>query len=125
MQYRDKKIGCVCQACDRGQKMNKKRDGCVKDKKWENKHGKCAVGDILNPQEEGQDKNTNNPVCAPDDSDLCHKDFVPTSRDEQDRGNRDFKPDCVPKEKRKCGKKEFLYVKRVENEPMFMCKEQR
>jgi hypothetical protein len=124
-EYRDKKDACSCKPCDLGQKLNMKGDGCVKDKNWDKKHGKCSIGDILDPEELGQDKNTDNPVCAPDDSVLCQKGFVPTSRDEQNRGNRDFKPDCVPKQKKNCGEKEFLYVMRVENKPMFMCKQKR
>ena len=123
-EHRDKKQKCSCVPCDIGQKLNKKGTGCKKDKHWDKRHGNCPLGDVLDPAKPSQDKNTEKPICVPDDSVLCKKDFVPVSRDGKDRDNRDFTPECVPKEKKKCGKNEYVYVTLVVGKPDFLCKKQ-
>ncbi|KAF2679233.1 hypothetical protein K458DRAFT_490712 [Lentithecium fluviatile CBS 122367] len=73
--------------------------------------GQCPDGKILDPAEGGQDKNTANPICVPDDK--CDSGSVPTSRKKSDtdgtgtvRCVKDIKEDGKPK----CKSYEYRYV---------------
>lgn len=91
---------CKCKRCGPGTQPNAMFNGCIPntgDPPDQDKKGKCKDGEILDPAEGGQDKNTENPVCIQDDQEFCEPGKVPQSR---------FKGDTTVKKKEDvgCGK---------------------
>ncbi|KAF2870766.1 hypothetical protein BDV95DRAFT_607899 [Massariosphaeria phaeospora] len=85
------------------------------DNNDEDKKGKCKDGEILDPAEGGQDKNSPNPKCLQDDQKLCEQGKVPQSRDKTDVGLKTKDEVTCGKEinendKPKCKSNEYRFV---------------
>ncbi|KAF1999307.1 hypothetical protein P154DRAFT_577029 [Amniculicola lignicola CBS 123094] len=112
--------------CPAGQKQNPTGDACEldcgkerpgpdgkcptksqEDKDKENRKGKCPLGQMLDPIEGGQDINTPNPKCVPDDFDNCGPGEIPQTRSPGDN-DPNKKADCAKpdeKNRKKCDPK--------------------
>jgi hypothetical protein len=127
--YRDKS-DCKCKKCAAGQRPNPLKTGCIPDsKKPDNTpddKGKCPNGKVLDPAEGGQDKNTNNPKCLPDDK--CAQGSVPTSRQKDDadgKGKATCVTDSKEADKPKCASNEYRFVTDAGGKAKYECRKTR
>jgi hypothetical protein len=96
------------------QKAKADWSGCEPDTDYQEKKGQCPYGSLMDPAEGGQDKNTQKPVCIPDDTSLCKDEgTVPKSRDKSDNELRDettCAPDVPDDQKPKCKSNEYAFM---------------
>ena len=127
--YRDKK-DCRCRKCAAGQRPNPLKTGCIPDSKKpdsnSNEKGKCPDGKVLDPAEGGQDKNTNNPKCLPDDK--CAAGSIPTTRQKEDtdgKGKATCVTDSNEADKPKCASNEYRFVTDAGGKAKYECRKTR
>ncbi|KAF2430620.1 hypothetical protein EJ08DRAFT_697102 [Tothia fuscella] len=87
---------------------------CIPRSQDEPGDSKCPAGKVLDPAEGGQDNNTKNLVCTPDDNKKCPAESVPASRNRDTPGPDDAPVKCgkdIPeKDKPQCGTNKYPVV---------------
>lgn len=85
----------TCERCENGKKGDKDGKACVdKDKSTGGKQGKCPAGQVLNPAKGGQDENTDNPSCMPEDDSQCEDGKKAATRSKKSASDANAKPTC-------------------------------
>lgn len=85
----------TCERCGDNKKGDKDGKTCVdKNKSSSGKQGKCPNGQVLNPAKGGQDENTENPSCIPDDDLQCEDGKKAGTRSKKNASDANMKPTC-------------------------------
>ncbi|KAF2823988.1 hypothetical protein CC86DRAFT_409001 [Ophiobolus disseminans] len=100
-----KGVSGKCEDCPEGTEADTNNAKC-KPIPSNKEHGKCKDSRVLDPAEGGQNKDTLNPICKPDDDKECPDGQKAATRPPKKRDDRNYKAKCA-----------------VDDKPDFKCKD--